>query len=589
MPPTLDIGLVLAGAVSAGAYSGGCLDFLLQALDAWYAAKGQPDVPPHDVRIKVATGASAGGMTAAMLASSLCEHIPPVTAAATTAEQAANKFYDAWVNRVSIEGLLEGDDLAADLSRPVWSLLDCTVLDEIAQRIITPNPTTAKAPPRPYVEDPMVVAVTLTNLRGVPYQVDFVGLTGTKMPYSMRMHGDFLAFAVGTPPASGAMAAVMPPNKAVPLDPTKLGQGSWPLFATAALATGAFPFGLAPRLLAQAASAYDDRQWYHPYLKPGSNPPQFGYYAPLSPAMGVKPIYEYEFLCVDGGTIDNEPLGLARQYLGWATATESPQHSALLLIDPFPNDEKFETEYAFPKEFSLLKLVPTLIGALVGQARFKPEELTRAIDPTVFNQYMLAPVRRRPGVRTPEQFPIACGGLGGFAGFLSAAFRAHDFRLGRVNAQAFLRRHFVLPEDDPLFAGWTTAARDRYRVRRDKLNRVVETAGGQNLVIDENGNAVPAVDPLEGFLPIIPLVNGVDAEEQPLPWPTYSAKQLDDLMQRAEARSKLVVERLIQHVTGPTATQFLLRRLWWLKRGELLQSYVRTPVEKDLRARGLLA
>ncbi len=37
--PTFEIGLTMAGAVSAGAYSGGVLDFLLQALDAWEQEK----------------------------------------------------------------------------------------------------------------------------------------------------------------------------------------------------------------------------------------------------------------------------------------------------------------------------------------------------------------------------------------------------------------------------------------------------------------------------------------------------------------------------------------------------------------------
>jgi len=50
--PKFEIGLVRAGAVSAGAYTAGVLDFLLQALDAWYRAAGDefPDGNPHEVR-----------------------------------------------------------------------------------------------------------------------------------------------------------------------------------------------------------------------------------------------------------------------------------------------------------------------------------------------------------------------------------------------------------------------------------------------------------------------------------------------------------------------------------------------------------
>ena len=37
---SFEIGLAMAGAISAGAYSGGVLDFLIEALDAWEKEKG---------------------------------------------------------------------------------------------------------------------------------------------------------------------------------------------------------------------------------------------------------------------------------------------------------------------------------------------------------------------------------------------------------------------------------------------------------------------------------------------------------------------------------------------------------------------
>ena len=37
---SFEIGLVGAGAISAGAYTGGVIDFMVHALDCWYAAKG---------------------------------------------------------------------------------------------------------------------------------------------------------------------------------------------------------------------------------------------------------------------------------------------------------------------------------------------------------------------------------------------------------------------------------------------------------------------------------------------------------------------------------------------------------------------
>jgi predicted acylesterase/phospholipase RssA len=60
------IGLALAGAISAGAYTAGVLDFLTQALSEWDARRGQPGVPSHRVAIKVIAGASAGAITGAL-------------------------------------------------------------------------------------------------------------------------------------------------------------------------------------------------------------------------------------------------------------------------------------------------------------------------------------------------------------------------------------------------------------------------------------------------------------------------------------------------------------------------------------------
>src|SRR5436309_7074225 len=85
-----EIGLVMAGAISAGAYTAGVIDFLIQALDEWEAAKrfarahpGHPqarECPMHEVRIRVMAGASAGGMTAALAAGLFGMQFESVTA-----------------------------------------------------------------------------------------------------------------------------------------------------------------------------------------------------------------------------------------------------------------------------------------------------------------------------------------------------------------------------------------------------------------------------------------------------------------------------------------------------------------------------
>jgi hypothetical protein len=110
-----DIGLVGAGAVSAGAYMGWVLDLLIQALDAWYAAKtAVAAVPPHQVCLKVFSGASAGAVTAALAAGCLGSDQPPIATPADAARlKGRNKLYDAWVDRTDIQDLLGDRDLKA--------------------------------------------------------------------------------------------------------------------------------------------------------------------------------------------------------------------------------------------------------------------------------------------------------------------------------------------------------------------------------------------------------------------------------------------------------------------------------------------
>src|SRR5262245_53385384 len=76
-PEVFQLGLALAGAISAGAYTAGALDFLLQALSEWEAHRGEKGVPDHRVVLKVIAGASAGAITGALGAVALARGLHP--------------------------------------------------------------------------------------------------------------------------------------------------------------------------------------------------------------------------------------------------------------------------------------------------------------------------------------------------------------------------------------------------------------------------------------------------------------------------------------------------------------------------------
>src|SRR5262245_13424160 len=106
--PGFQIGLAMAGAVSAGAYSAGVFDFLIEALNEWQKAKERgDDVPKHDVFISVMSGTSAGGIVGALGLSALAGGVRPTDKPAVNRKQdwpvkhVLPELYSAWVDRKS--------------------------------------------------------------------------------------------------------------------------------------------------------------------------------------------------------------------------------------------------------------------------------------------------------------------------------------------------------------------------------------------------------------------------------------------------------------------------------------------------------
>src|SRR5690349_14604045 len=101
---TFYVGLCMAGAVSAGAYTAGVMDYLIEALEEWQKRKDQnvPDTPTHNVVIPIIGGASAGGMTGIITAAALHTSVKPVKPSSDIlAEHPENRFYNAWVDLIN--------------------------------------------------------------------------------------------------------------------------------------------------------------------------------------------------------------------------------------------------------------------------------------------------------------------------------------------------------------------------------------------------------------------------------------------------------------------------------------------------------
>jgi predicted acylesterase/phospholipase RssA len=113
-PNTFEFALVLGGTVSAGAYTAGAVDFLIEALDCWTRLrdKGDGSAPRHKVLLKVITGTSGGGVNAAIAARALAYDFPHVVRSTAHPERdTGNPFYETWIKRLTLNGFLGTSDI----------------------------------------------------------------------------------------------------------------------------------------------------------------------------------------------------------------------------------------------------------------------------------------------------------------------------------------------------------------------------------------------------------------------------------------------------------------------------------------------
>jgi hypothetical protein len=514
-----EIGLVMAGAISAGAYTAGVIDFLIEALDSWEAAKRQqavqsPDpltwnIPGHRVRIRVVSGASAGSMTGAIAALALKYEFPHVRDGKGTP---ANPLYKAWVKDIDISKLLQTRDLQ-EATAPVVSILDSTALPEILREALDFRGTSEVS--RPYIAPAVRYIFTQGNLRGIPYFLELPGNINSGL--AMISHSDYQGFCVnyggaGDYPRRLDDVPIVFPNSSQ--DPR------WNALGTACLASGAFPFGLAARVIERDGGEFN----YRFVLVPGvaTDPSQVVQLKPRwsSPS----PPSPFRSAVVDGGTMNNDPLDLARIDLA-GLAGRNPRdgnlaNRATVLIDPFPDLAGTVDDPNRGQRQEVMSVATALMGAWKDQARFDPIDLALADDESVYSRFMIAP-GRGPSI-VSNGFALACGALGGFSGFLCEPYRHHDYLLGRRNCQQFLRRHFMLPVgNNAVFSAVSPALK-----RQD--SQWVVSSGGQQ------------------FLPIIPLVGDVTKEEI---LPTWPAKVFDPETLRPAETSRLdaVLDHLLRN------------------------------------------
>ena len=199
-----NIALVLSGAVSLGSWEAGVLDELLYQLERLNQDREAQD----HFKIDVITGASAGALTAALVAR------------AVMVELDDRRFLrNAWVDEIDITRLLKGI--------PANALLSKLPIRDIAERFLA---TPDEANPSSIAPPTLLMRFALSNMSGVDYR-----LPGNTRPGA---------------PAADFVSTFHAERREFTLDQSnRLDAATWDEIRQAAIASGNFPFAFAPHEL----------------------------------------------------------------------------------------------------------------------------------------------------------------------------------------------------------------------------------------------------------------------------------------------------------------------------------------------------
>jgi len=552
----------MAGAVSAGAYTAGVVDYLLESLHLWEKAKkrnislgtAHPDyddsVPMHEVELEVLSGASAGGITGTLTVLSLLnEEHKFVNKDNPTGKD--NVFYQSWVKMAdtdtekSLMKLLQIDDLK-DNEYPE-SLLNVTPIEIIADNALKTNDHVAFPN---YVSKSLDLVLTTTNLRGLNFNIDFKDSNSV-----ITNHGGFFRykianeeFTAGIPKEEDSLYFVLDLKDAAHVNYLK----------DATLSTSAFPIGLKSRKIT-IAQEYVAR--YPKYLFDRSEGIQ----------VDLQKGDVYSFNSVDGGLINNEPFGIGMKVLLEKNPTiKEKDNYAIIMVDPFPNQDNDSN--AYDTKSDIISIAKGMFKALRNQVMFNQDGIFEALSLSNRTKFLVEPKRKQdsPNGLIRSKNDLASAPLSGFGGFLDESFREHDFQLGRKNCQSFLRYYFAVENEN---------------IEKRFGNQVSAAAKDRFCYGDKND-----LDKAPKYFPIIPDVRvlraidrtydtetfGVDAE---LPYPSYPKFNMKTFEKNYKKPIQKRIRKIVQSFTKNRFYTFAFRLLGQGK----VYRIVRNTIEKSLK------
>jgi Patatin-like phospholipase len=446
------VAITIAGAVSLGSYEAGVLYELLNAFDTW---NRQPEIDESDkIYIDVITGASAGAMTAAMVAQRLM-YDADALADDPNGNEPTNSLYEAWVKRISLLGLAK-----MGVKEPKWhSLFSSNLIEDIGHQMLIANMKKPEGKRHSTVQpgQPLRVGFALTNMNGIDYTIPIVGSDDGGFNYTTS--ADQKCFVITGDATEDAK--------------------SWEVFCKAAVASGAFPAAFRAQSISHSITEYDTPRLPE---KPGVPQPGVCYLDWRGPKDTAT------FCHCDGGVLQNQPLGIAKNLVDDAMAALSGgtfhDSSDRLYVFVSPHSVESTAEELNANKLTILAEIRHLVSVYMRQAMFHDwitaEETNRTITVLDERASQLAEVIKQGFVSVPE--------LAKAASDLNALLMPTDEndRLARLRIQYGTQYQDILgvsgkPAADAYIAALATLEAAAHLQNRDKMKIVAVIASENEL------------------------------------------------------------------------------------------------------------
>lgn len=323
------LAIAISGAVSLGSFESGVMYEIIEAIAKHNLHPNTTE--DQKIVIDVITGASAGAMTAAIVAQKL------LFEADLLREPYQNDIYRAWVEEADIQTLLQfGVD-----DNPDMAILSSGFVQQVGNKYLLKRYNSPLSPivRHPAVADSIQLGIALSNLNGFDFKINLTNIQGQlnsddeqENSFTYTKHKDcYITQIQGN------------------------GQDDqhnlWELIKRIAIASGSFPFAFQVQEVERISSdsAYKGSEFY---TEPGKE-------------LNKKP-----FAYTDGGIFENEPLGMAISLAKKLdTSARSYEKRFFLYIAPGPkssNGSNFTAAQAF-----YVNTAFALAGSIFTQSRFQ--------------------------------------------------------------------------------------------------------------------------------------------------------------------------------------------------------------------------